>query len=68
MKFKMSLGLVLLLSVVLFTIQNVAVVEIQFLLWGFSIPRALLIFAVLSIGIIIGWLTKAAFHKHKEND
>ena len=66
-KFKMFLGITLLLLVVLFTIQNVAVVEIQFLLWGFAISRSLLIFVVLSIGILIGWVMRAIAHDAKNN-
>jgi uncharacterized integral membrane protein len=31
-------------------------VEIQFLLWSFSIPRALLIMILLGVGFVIGML------------
>ena len=40
---------------VLFIIQNVAVVEIQFLFWSTRMSRSLLMFLLLAIGIIMGW-------------
>ncbi|MFA4915385.1 MAG: LapA family protein [Syntrophales bacterium] len=55
MNYKLVLILIVAGLVVLFLIQNVAVVEIQFLFWSIQISRALLIFFLLAIGIIIGW-------------
>jgi uncharacterized integral membrane protein len=49
-------SLILIIAVLIFALQNVAAVEIQFLLWSFSIPRALLILILLGIGFIIGLL------------
>jgi putative membrane protein len=53
---KKIISLLLIITVLIFSIQNIAAVEIQFLLWSFSIPRALLIVILLSIGFIIGML------------
>jgi uncharacterized integral membrane protein len=53
---KLVFSLLLAGLAVLFVIQNVAVVEISFMLWTVSMSRSLLIFFLLSIGIIIGWL------------
>jgi putative membrane protein len=53
---KKIIRLLLIIAVLIFSIQNIAAVEIQFLLWSFSIPRALLIIILLSIGFIIGML------------
>lgn len=55
---QIKLLFVLMLSglAVLFIIQNVAVVEIQFLFWSLSMSRSLLMFLLLAIGIIVGWL------------
>lgn len=53
---KSIFSLLLIIAVLIFAIQNVAAVEIQFLLWSFSIPRALLIVILLGIGFIIGLL------------
>ena len=41
---------------VIFIVQNVAVVEIQFLFWSIEMSRSLLIFFLLAIGVITGWV------------
>ena len=40
---------------VLFIIQNVTVVEITFLFWSIQMSRALMMFLLLAIGVVIGW-------------
>ncbi len=55
MSLKLYTGLSLLILVVIFTIQNVEIVQINFLMWNFSISRALMIFLVFSIGTLVGW-------------
>lgn len=55
MNHKLILMLVLAGLSVLFIIQNVAVVEIQFLFWSIQMSRSLLMFLMLAIGVIIGW-------------
>lgn len=55
MNYKLILMLVLAGLSVLFIIQNVAVVEIQFLFWSIQMSRSLLMFLMLAIGVIIGW-------------
>jgi putative membrane protein len=52
---KLIVILVLAGVVLLFVIQNVAIVEIQFLFWSIQMSRSLLIFFLLTVGIIIGW-------------
>jgi lipopolysaccharide assembly protein A len=53
---KSILSLLLIIAALVFAIQNFATVEIQFLLWSFSLPRALMILILLGIGFIIGLL------------
>jgi uncharacterized integral membrane protein len=53
---KSIISLLLIIAALIFSIQNVAAVEIQFLLWSFSIPRALLITILLGVGFVIGML------------
>lgn len=60
MNYKLVLILILAGLVVLFIIQNVAVVEIQFLFWSVQMSRSLLMFLLLAIGVIIGWF----LHSH----
>jgi uncharacterized integral membrane protein len=59
-------GLILSGLAVLFIIQNVDVVEIRFLFWRLHMSQALLIFVVLALGIVIGWLLHSVSrHKRK---
>jgi putative membrane protein len=65
MNTKLYIGLALLLLVVIFTVQNASVVTINFLIWNFSASRALVIFFVLVIGILIGWFAAGWQRHHK---
>ena len=55
----MSFNLVLVLGLVgialIFVIQNVDAVDVNFLLWTVSMSRALLILFTLVIGFLLGW-------------
>ncbi|MDF1579045.1 MAG: LapA family protein, partial [Desulfobulbales bacterium] len=42
--------------VIIFLYQNAATVEIRFLFWEAAMSLSLLIFLVLAIGILTGWL------------
>ena len=55
MSFKWIFILILFLFVVIFTAQNNAVVEINFLFWSFNMSRALIIFFSMVICIVIGF-------------
>ena len=65
MNYKMLTILILSGLVVLFIVQNVAVVEIQFLFWSTQMPRSLMMFLLLAIGILIGWFLHS-YLKHHE--
>jgi len=64
---KSIVSLSLIIAVLIFTIQNIAAVEIQFLVWSFSIPRALLIAILLGIGFIIGMLFYSIAFRRKRH-
>lgn len=71
MNFKLILILILILTgfAVLFIVQNVVVVEIRFLFWTLSMSRSLLIFFLLAVGIIIGWLLHSySLHQKNKNE
>jgi len=53
---KSILSLLLIIAALIFAIQNFTTVEIQFLLWSFSLSRALMILILLGIGFVIGLL------------
>jgi len=50
---------------VLFVIQNVAIVEVQYLFWSIRIPRSLLMFVFLACGVIVGWFLHSYMHHRK---
>jgi putative membrane protein len=56
MPVKTIVFIVLAILIVIFTIQNTQVVDIQFFVWKASISRALMLLSTLFIGIILGWL------------
>jgi uncharacterized integral membrane protein len=56
---KLVVSLVLLAMLVIFSIQNAEVLGINFLFWSLQVRRALLLFLVLAIGIVIGWVLRS---------
>ncbi len=42
----------------IFVIQNTTAVEIRLFFWTVSMSRALMLFLMVSIGIVIGWLLR----------
>lgn len=65
MNYKLILGLILMCLIVVFIIQNAAVVEIRLLFWTIVMSRVLLMFIVLAIGILVGWLLKS-YSRHRK--
>lgn len=60
-KLKLLITVVLLTLVIVFMIQNAAVVEVRFLFWDAAIPRSILILMMLIIGIAVGWFVRAMY-------
>ena len=65
MNFKLILTIAMAGMAVLFIIQNVTVVDMKFLFWTLSMSRALLLFLILSTGIILGWFLHSYFNRIK---
>jgi uncharacterized integral membrane protein len=65
MNYKLILGIALAGLAVISIIQNVTVVELKFLFWTLSMSRALLLFLILSTGIILGWSLHSYFKRTK---
>ena len=59
LNYKKNISLVLAALTILFILQNVAFININFLFWTFFISRSVLIFVVLLIGMVIGWLLRS---------
>ncbi len=68
MKFKVIFSVVIAALVVIFIIQNVAVVDIKFLFWKLSMSRSLMMFFLIIVGMIIGWFLKGASVCRKKGD
>lgn len=67
-KRRLIVSAILLVVVLVFALQNVAIVEVQFLIWGFRLPRSMLIFAVLTLGIAAGWFLKGATRRARPSN
>ncbi|MDX1411508.1 MAG: LapA family protein [Nitrospirales bacterium] len=57
-QFKLIIILTLLGLIMVFTVQNYKVVELQFLIWRLEMSRALLFFFVFAGGVILGWMIR----------
>ena len=62
---KLILILVLVGMVVLFTLQNTQVVEVRLLFWKMSMSRVLLIFLLLAVGALLGWVAHSLSQRRK---
>ena len=49
----------------IFILQNVAPVEVTFLLWSLSMSRALLVFFTFVLGLLSGWFLHSYFRYRK---
>lgn len=67
MKPKLIFGAILAVLVLVFIIQNAAVMNLSFLFWTLSMSGALLMFLILSVGVILGWLLHSGFGRRKNN-
>jgi len=65
MNVKIVLGIILAGMAAVFIIQNVTSVDLTFLFWTLSMSRALLMFLILSLGILLGWLLHGSFRRIK---
>ena len=62
---KFIIGIVIGVFVIVFMVQNVETVDIQFLTWTFQIQRAIMILIVFVVGIGIGWVVKSIGYMKK---
>lgn len=66
MQWKMILWGVIGVLLVIFIVQNVAVMEIKFLFWKMSMSRSLMMFFLVIIGIAIGWFWRGVAMRNKK--
>lgn len=65
MRYKLIAVIVLILMALIFILQNSTVVDVKVLFWTISISRILLMFILLIIGIIIGFLLNS-YLRHRD--
>jgi uncharacterized integral membrane protein len=65
---KLIISLILVALLLVFIIQNAAVVELHFLFWTMSMSRSLMILFVLFIGLVVGWIVGSQFHHKHTSD
>lgn len=63
---KFIIGIIIGVLVIVFMVQNVQTVDIQFLTWTFQIQRAIMILIVFVVGIGIGWVVKSIGYRKKK--
>lgn len=54
-RFKLFLSLSIVLALLIFTLQNSQAITIKLFLWQATMSRALVIFIVFSLGILLGY-------------
>ena len=59
-------GLIALLLVAVFAVQNAEVVDVRFLFWKLSMSRALLLFLVFIAGLAAGWFFRRFRHASQQ--
>lgn len=59
---KLAIGVVLIGVVLIFTTQNAEAVQVQFLGWSRELSLSLLVFLVLAVGVLSGFLMSEWFH------
>ncbi len=66
MNYKLVTVLTLAGLAIIFILQNVTVVEIKFLFWSLQMSRAIFMFLMMAIGIVIGWILQSHL-THRRN-
>lgn len=56
MNFKLGSSLALAFLAFIFIFQNASTVQVDFLFWSIEVSHVLLMFIMLGVGILIGWL------------
>ncbi len=52
---KITIGVVLAIAMIVFAVQNIALVEVSFLTWQMTIPKVVLILGTYVLGMVSGW-------------
>ena len=64
---RLILSLALIAVIVVFSIQNAEELQVRFLFWSLTTRRVFVLFGVLAIGIILGWIMRAHVDTRSRN-
>jgi lipopolysaccharide assembly protein A len=63
----LTLAIIALIAIALFALQNLAAVEVSFLIWSVSLSKSVVILGAYALGMVSGWglveLIKRGFEK-----
>jgi uncharacterized integral membrane protein len=65
MNLKMTGALFALALVVIFVLQNMEIVSVEFLIWRIQASRVLIYLSIFLIGALIGWLARSLKRRHQ---
>jgi len=68
MSYKLIMGLIFVCLIVVFIVQNAAIVEIQVFFWTIAMSRVLLMVILLAIGVLVGWLLKTYWELRRNTE
>ncbi len=52
---KITIAVVLALLMIVFAVQNIATVDVRFLIWSVTVPKVVLILGTYVLGMVTGW-------------
>lgn len=61
---KLIIGSIALLLMLIFVLQNMEVVSVEFLVWRIQVSRIIIYLAIFLIGFFIGWIGRS-LHRRK---
>lgn len=59
-KIKLLLTLIFMSVIIIFAAQNFELLEVKFLVWTFTLQRAVMLFGVFVVGIAVGYVLRGA--------
>lgn len=59
--FRILVLVAILLLVTIFALQNAVIVTLRLFFWEIEMSRALMVFVLLLIGIVVGWLLRGHY-------
>ena len=59
MNFKMTIAIIFVILLGIFVLQNMEVVQVDFLVWSLEASRIIIYLTVFLIGALVGWIGKS---------